>query len=1159
MNLVALDVFGSNSVNLMDLDAEEAKERPRRSTARVPAKAALTRVATSQGGAVSASCNFCKQRHIRCDGKSPCGQCVKRNLGCQYGLRAKTGPKPKANADTAFANLMDELRAQRRIADYWKNRYVAITSAMNEKGISVSVRRNRSPGSDSSDDEPPEPCSLHESYHQAKDYVQGVWSNATSTMVYLNSLDSRGGNTGDGYLEDDEVGETRIRIPKDHPEYERLAISGEVVSLDEEPSKYRVMVALDLFESQVAPMVTDYKFKRCIPSALAIWRLKPCDTAQLDAAELLCRFEHAVALMMGFDAMEEWRMVWHYKTQVEMLFRVVFIAREMHMLPQYAEKLAHLLLHAHVHYSGDTRPGFSRVLAMHLYQLVTSHRPFISTSATHRMCMTMLLYTENHYDRQTWMKEALECESLGKLDEVWSFTHAFVIFYIFCAIHPCFSFTAVSPRWTSDEIFRLIQMFEFASSKLRHQGTHFSPLGHVFPDILLSFHLFVHGLRAEVVLLRNDPETAFNIASFVISAAAHMGTANWNAIYGLQSAVEVCCRLKKFDWAQRGCYHLIQHSVRVPLAWSFVKRNEQVYGVTVPSELSKRLKRIRTTLLRIRAQAIHNLSTTAAPASISNLHSLSDSKFETSSDTTSSDKVDDPTSPPIAGEARDPIPPMIESRVHQIADTVGIMEVDDAAAPQSDFGKSSPSPISASKSDIGAHFEQDSASQESLDADDSDDNHLDDDIEENDDGYDLGVPLTASWQQIVALTPPPVVKPEDVDMKRLLSEGLSPQDNAQRDQLATSNSISRAVTTGSYSSHLASSLGLKFLRDETFVAFTGLKPRIGTLANDVDEEDVHALLLLLLDNVKDDTLNTEKRNSTLRDHGHSASTTMQSSPPDDVTLLSAFPHLAAHSSSPKNSDSFSKLMDLSKEAANSAPSPAPGGSGGSGEMGRATPVRPSVRHPPPPIVSLGPQSVLPTSLPPGFPTLTPLSYANGAGAPSSGYLNLAPAFGASIESTGTGLPTTATNTTAAASLGNQFLLQAPYLVRPFALTGISPPAMDPSSTAAAQLAIASQLAAVAAQAGPTPTPALSFPQLAHPHHLRPGHLSGFQPPNLHAGNSPNPTSTASFQNPLLAAHSGHHGTIDPTYTPPASMVPLPNDWQLAFHQQVQGNQPPNPK
>lgn len=1054
---------------------------------------------------------------------------------------------------------MDELRAHRRIADYWKNRYVAITSAMNEKVPSVSVRINRTPGSDSSDEDPPEPCSLHESYHLAKDYVQGVWSNATSTMVYLNSLDSRGGIPGECYAEDDSPGETRIRISKDHPEYESLATAGEIVSMDEEPSKYRVMVALDLFETQVAPMVADYKFKRCITSALAIWRLKASDTAHLDAAELLCRFEHAVALMVAFDVMDENRISWRFKDQVEMLFGMVFIAREMHMMAQYAEKLAHSLFHAIAYYTGDARPGFCRVLAIQLYQLVTTHRPFISTSATHRVCMTMLLYTENHYDRQTWLKEALECESIGKLDEVWSFTHAFVIFYIFCALHPGMDFDSPAPSWTSDEIFRLVQMFEFASSKLRAQGSHFSPLGHVFPDILLSFHLFIHGVRAELLLLHNDPETAFNIASFTIAAASHMGSATWNGIFGLQCAIEVCCRLKKFDWAQRGCFHLIQHSIRTPVAWSLVKRLERVYGLTVPSELSHRLKRIRLRLTDLRAHAINVLSAASAPASIIAHTSLSDSKFETSSDTTTSDKTEDPTSPPVAGESHDPIIHVPSSQDSQIADGAVIMEVDDAAAPPSDHGKHSPSPISASKSDIGAPVDHDSASQESGDLDYSDDKDLLDLVDESDDGFDLGLPLTASWQEVVALTPGYIVKPEGVDMKRLLSEGLAPRDNAPRDQLATSNSISRAVTTGSYSSHLTSSLGLNFLRDETFVAFTGLKPRMGMLASEVDEEDVHALLSLL-DNVKDDTSNTERRNSSLREPGTPRSPTMQSSPPDDATLLSAFPHLAAATPTPKIEDSFAKLLDLSKEAANSAPSTAMNATNASTEV--RSPVRPAVAYPPA-IVSLGPQSVLPTTLPPGFPALSPLSYVSSSPTLSSGYLSLAPALGATSSQEGSAALASSSPTASAAALGNQFLLQAPYLVRPFAMTGMPPSAALGVSLDAAHLALASQLAAAAVAAGvPTPPPGsaalpLAHPQLAHPHHMRPLHLGGgYPPPHLHAGLASVPSATAgSFQNPLLA-HSPHHGLIDSSSPPPVSMIPLPNDWQLSFRQQVQGTQPP---
>src|SRR2546430_2510876 len=45
---------------------------------------------------ITHACDFCKQRHLRCDGTQPCMQCLNRRVTCEYSKRnVKRGPKPK--------------------------------------------------------------------------------------------------------------------------------------------------------------------------------------------------------------------------------------------------------------------------------------------------------------------------------------------------------------------------------------------------------------------------------------------------------------------------------------------------------------------------------------------------------------------------------------------------------------------------------------------------------------------------------------------------------------------------------------------------------------------------------------------------------------------------------------------------------------------------------------------------------------------------------------------------------------------------------------------------------------------------------------------------------------------------------------------------------
>ena len=42
---------------------------------------------------VNLACNFCKRRHLKCDGNIPCVQCTSRNEECVFGNNLKRGRK----------------------------------------------------------------------------------------------------------------------------------------------------------------------------------------------------------------------------------------------------------------------------------------------------------------------------------------------------------------------------------------------------------------------------------------------------------------------------------------------------------------------------------------------------------------------------------------------------------------------------------------------------------------------------------------------------------------------------------------------------------------------------------------------------------------------------------------------------------------------------------------------------------------------------------------------------------------------------------------------------------------------------------------------------------------------------------------------------------
>eukprot|EP01122_Echinamoeba_exundans_P000366 TRINITY_DN10326_c0_g1_i1.p1 TRINITY_DN10326_c0_g1~~TRINITY_DN10326_c0_g1_i1.p1 ORF type:complete len:532 (-),score=68.50 TRINITY_DN10326_c0_g1_i1:111-1706(-) len=57
------------------------------------------------GSLIGHACSFCKQRKLKCDMKSPCGNCSKRSMQCFYVERLpgkKRGPKPKGSVDAGI-------------------------------------------------------------------------------------------------------------------------------------------------------------------------------------------------------------------------------------------------------------------------------------------------------------------------------------------------------------------------------------------------------------------------------------------------------------------------------------------------------------------------------------------------------------------------------------------------------------------------------------------------------------------------------------------------------------------------------------------------------------------------------------------------------------------------------------------------------------------------------------------------------------------------------------------------------------------------------------------------------------------------------------------------------------------------------------------------
>eukprot|EP01122_Echinamoeba_exundans_P011631 TRINITY_DN4685_c0_g1_i1.p1 TRINITY_DN4685_c0_g1~~TRINITY_DN4685_c0_g1_i1.p1 ORF type:complete len:643 (-),score=71.31 TRINITY_DN4685_c0_g1_i1:751-2679(-) len=78
--------------------------------------------------ATSRACLACRQAHRKCDGATPCQNCIDkgRSDDCSYTAPQKRGPKPTENIYTYCDRIKNELEVQKSIAEYWKQQFAEL-------------------------------------------------------------------------------------------------------------------------------------------------------------------------------------------------------------------------------------------------------------------------------------------------------------------------------------------------------------------------------------------------------------------------------------------------------------------------------------------------------------------------------------------------------------------------------------------------------------------------------------------------------------------------------------------------------------------------------------------------------------------------------------------------------------------------------------------------------------------------------------------------------------------------------------------------------------------------------------------------------------------------------------------------------------------------
>jgi hypothetical protein len=98
------------------------------------------------------ACDYCKQRHLKCNGDVPCSQCSKRQINCTYTQKnVKRGPKPKKTVEDSLrmsdkvmvdvesaAKFRGELDRYKMMLQEWEHKYFELLKS-NQPKSSVAI------------------------------------------------------------------------------------------------------------------------------------------------------------------------------------------------------------------------------------------------------------------------------------------------------------------------------------------------------------------------------------------------------------------------------------------------------------------------------------------------------------------------------------------------------------------------------------------------------------------------------------------------------------------------------------------------------------------------------------------------------------------------------------------------------------------------------------------------------------------------------------------------------------------------------------------------------------------------------------------------------------------------------------------------------------
>lgn len=386
---------------------------------------------------IGQACNFCKKRHIKCNGEYPCFQCTKRGIQCSFGAKSKRGPKPKADLYEHCNRLMIDLEVQKQIAEYWKDQFM---NALSKHGNDIELDSNINFDIDNEED-------FITSTEIKKPNVNNLFNNGETHNPMQFNVDS--------VLDVENM---------DFNESISNTYTGSYPPQMTLVNESLISNALNEYCETVSVLTPEYEFFPLPEVAMHVWTSTKNERESIDDyATLISMLEHSIAASYGFQILLEPEIMRRFSKKTEDLLHILFFQKEVQCHSEFAQKLVILLSILSLFYNSDDKEGSKQSVIMLAYQIISMHRTQISPKMMHTVYFIMMVLSESQTDRVHWFNQANALASHVNISSVLSSCAPLV--FVFNSLHPKGDLDSTQ-NLSRNELYQFIQTIEVMDQDL---------------------------------------------------------------------------------------------------------------------------------------------------------------------------------------------------------------------------------------------------------------------------------------------------------------------------------------------------------------------------------------------------------------------------------------------------------------------------------------------------------------------------------------------------------------------------------------------------------------------------------------------------------------------------------------------------------------------